>query len=156
MTRTTKSLPKMGKETEPVVETPIEEKKEASKYTQEELLAIFDELLFTGYYDEKINVRDKLFFTLRSKTMEDWLAINTEMDSKKFNLISSAVDERANLSLARSLVEYNGKDLSRIDWKDRVAFVRGLPVAFIAIMTKHLNEFEAKVNEATSEGEENF
>lgn len=132
--------------------------KEDSKptYSQEELLVIFDDILFSGEYREDITIRNKLKVTFKSRTAAETTAITKELDSKSFNLISTLQQEQSLLTLVYSLVSYAGKDLSGLDPIKKREFVTGLASVVVASLSDALIKFDQKIDMAFSEGEQNF
>lgn len=132
-----------------------EEKKQEPEFNKEELLAIFDELLFSGEYVEDIVIKGKLKVSFKSRSVEDVTKISKEIDSGQYNLMITMSDNRALLNLAYSLVSYNGKTLPE-EAEDRKKFINKLPSAVVALLSDHLTKFDTKINEALKEGDENF
>jgi hypothetical protein len=126
------------------------------KYTKEELLAIFDSILFEGEYREEFKIKGKLAVTFRTRTADETSFITNEVDTKSFNLVSSLQEYRALLNIASSLVIYNTKDLSSLSLDERRAFVGKLPSVVAAAISNSLVEFDQKTDAALREGEENF
>lgn len=145
----------MNKKVE-AAETKEEEVKVPSKFKQEDLLAIFDQIMFEGGYSETIKLRGKLPVTFKTRTVEETLEISKKIDSIQANLISTINEQRAVFNLAYSITDYNGKDLSKSDLTARLDFIKKLPVPVIAAMSDALAKFDEKVDAACKEGEENF
>jgi hypothetical protein len=124
-------------------------------YPKEELLAIFDELLFSGEYVEEVMIKNKLRVKFRSRSVEDVTAISKEIDESKFVLAVTMFDARALLNLAYSLIEYNGKELSEKP-EERKAFINKLPSVIVAALSDALSTLDMKVNMAVEEGDQNF
>ncbi len=125
-------------------------------YSPEELLTIFDEIIFSGTYTEDVTIRGKLKLTFRSRTAEDASAISKDIDDSQFKLFSTLNERRALLQIAYSLVSYAGKDLSKVSIAERIAYVNKLPAALVASISDELVEFDRKVNLACQEGDLNF
>jgi hypothetical protein len=145
----------MAKPTKEEVANAVEEIT-TSKYTKEELLAIFDSILFEGEYREEFKIKGKLAVTFRTRTADETSFITNEVDTKSFNLVSSLQEYRALLNIASSLVIYNTKDLSSLSLDERRAFVGKLPSVVAAAISNSLVEFDQKTDAALREGEENF
>jgi hypothetical protein len=127
------------------------------KFDPEELLTIFDEMIFSGEYVEEISLRSgKLKIKLRSRSAEDTMAISKDIDAKNFVLISTLSEYRALMNLAYSLVSYAGKDIGAMDIKDRVSYINKLPGVIVGLLSETLNKFDQKIDAACSEGEANF
>lgn len=145
--------------TEEVKAAPVsqaEVKKEEPKYKKEDLLAIFDTILFEGEYTEEVSIKGRLKVTFKTRTAEETSSITKEIDNKSFNLIASVNELRAFLNLASSLVAYNGKDLSKLSSDDRRAFVGKLPTVVVAALSTAMVDFDLKTEAALQEGEANF
>lgn len=127
------------------------------QHSKEELLAIFDELVFSDYYEEDVPLREgKLKVRFRSRSASDTVAISRDIDGKSFTLITTLQEHRALLNLGYSLVSYAGKDLTKVSPEDRISFVKAKPAAVIGLLSEALNKFDAKVDAACQEGEANF
>lgn len=127
------------------------------KFSKEELLAIFDEMIFSGSYEEEVSLRGgKLKVTFRSRTAEETTSISKDIDGTSFNLISTLQERRALLNLAYSLVKYAGKDLSGMSAEDRVKYVGKLPTPVVGALSVALSNFDQKIDAACVEGEANF
>lgn len=128
----------------------------AKKYDKEELLKVFDELLFNGEYREEFLVRGKLAVTFRTRSTKEAMEMSRNLDKGTFNLITTLQQERAYQALIYSLVEYQGRDLSGLSKDDKAKFVDGLPLNIVDSLSDLLSEFDNKVMEACKEGEKNF
>lgn len=127
------------------------------KFKKEELLAIFDEIVFSGYYEEEIGLRDgKLKITFRSRSADDTLAISKDIDGTSFNLITTVQERRALLNLAYSLVKYHGKDLSSMNITERLSYLGKLAAPLVGALSVALSKFDQKIEAACVEGEANF
>lgn len=126
------------------------------EYSEEELLSIFDTIMFEGAYQEDVMIRGKLKVTFRSLSVKDSKEITNTLDSKQFNLASTFQEQRAIMNLARSLVFYNSKDLSSMTIIQRTEFVESLPSAIVAAISNALVVFSKKVFRACEAGQENF
>lgn len=134
-----------------------EEAKTTPKYDKDELLQIFDELMFGSEYVGEVVVNKKLKVSFRTRSLEETMAISKELDSMTYNFITTLQEQRAVLNLAHSLVNYHGKDLSQMKpLPDRMKFIMKLPIQIIGQLTDKLAEFDMKVDAACKEGEENF
>jgi len=128
----------------------------APEFDKDELLHIFDEIIFSGEYTEEINIRGKLKIVFRARSAEETTTISREIDGKNFTLITTLQEHRALLNLAYSLVGYAGKDLSKVSIDDRKAILNRLPAAMVATLSNRLSTFDLKVDMACREGEVNF
>src|ERR1700739_1058907 len=152
---------------EPKAETPVaiepevkaqepEAEKPASKYNQTELLAIFDEIIFSGEYKENVLVKGKLHVTFRTRTAQETQEITNILDAMGANLFSTLEQKRATLSLQYSLMRYGPKDLSTLKKSEKEEFLGRLPSAVSFALINALSRFDEKVFEACKEAEENF
>lgn len=135
---------------------PVEETKEAPKYTPEELLQIFDTILFEGEYTEDILIKGKLKVTFRSRSAAETSEITKDIDAKQFNLISALQEYRAFLNLVYSLTHYNGKNFGSAPLEERKGLVGKLPAVVVAALSTALYEFDVKTDAACREGDANF
>ena len=134
-----------------------EETEETPKYSSDELLAIFDEILFKGEYRETIPVAKKLNIVLRSRSTGETAFISRHLDSLDYKLLATMEDERVLVTLAHSLVEFRGKDLTKMEpLPKRYEFINTLPSAILGILINKLQEFDEKVFLATEEASKNF
>lgn len=133
------------------------EDSKTSQYNKEELLAIFDEMIFSGEYVEDINLRGgKLKISFRSRSVEDTSSITRDIDVKEFKLITTLQEYRAIQNLAYSLVKYAGNDWSSLSVADRVSKINKLPAPLVGVLSAELNKFDMKIMAACEEGEANF
>jgi hypothetical protein len=137
-------------------EVKVEDKPAKPEYDENELLAIFDEIIFSGEYTEKVSIRGKLNITLRTRTAEEVSKITSKIDLTPSNLISTANERRALMNLHFALVEYQGKDISKAKAEDREKFINSLPAPVIGTLLISLDRFDRKVYKACEVGEENF
>ena len=126
------------------------------EFTQEELLEVFDTIMFEGFYEEEFDIRGKLKIKFRSKTAKDITSISQELDSKTYNLISTLTEQRAFLSIVYGLVQYGSTELASMKLEDRRSFIEKLPSAIVAMLSDSVNKFDRKVDKACEEGEANF
>lgn len=126
------------------------------KYKEEELLVIFDTILFEGSYTEDVTIKGKLKVTFRSRTADETSKITSEIDSKQYNFIPALQEQRAFLNLVYSLVTYNGRNLEQLSLDDKKSFVGKLPAVVVAALSNALFDFDNKIEQACQEGEENF
>ena len=133
-----------------------EDKPVKPKYNKDELLAIFDEVIFQGEYVEDVTIRGKLKVQFRTRTAEEIEQISKVIDSTSFNLISTMNESRMVLNLQYALTFYQGRDLSALKVEDRAKFIKKLPGPVIAVLIDALFRFDDKVAEACKEVEGNF
>lgn len=133
-----------------------EETKEAPQWPVEELLRVFDEIIFSGEYTEQFNIRDRLVVKFRTRTAEELNEIQAQLDSSQFNLITTVEQKRSILLLEKALIYYNGKDLSVMKPSDKTVFIGRLPGPIVGALLNALQRFDDKVFAACKEGEKNF
>lgn len=153
------SLPQ--EESTPVIEPDIKEEKmetsaPESKYDQAELLAIFDEVIFTGEYSEEALIKGKLRVTFRTRSAGEIEEITRAVDTTQANLVTTLNEKRSILNLQYALTHYQGKDLKSMTIADRAKFIKSLPGPIIGSLFLALQKFDEKVYAACQEGEENF
>ena len=136
---------------EPGQEQEQGQEQEKSKYDQNELLAIFDAIMFEGEYREDVVIKGKLKVTFKTKTGAETAAITRELDGKKFNLMSTMQEYRALLSICYSITRYSDKDLSILSLANRIAFIEKLPTVVIAALSDALIDFDMKTEAALEE-----
>lgn len=130
---------------------------ETPKYSKEELLSIFDEMIFSSEYTETVSLRGgKLQVVFRSRSAEDTMAISKDIDSKNFTLITTLQEHRALQNLAYSLVSFANKDLKGMTIEDRTKYIVKLPAVVVGALSESLGKFDHKISAACREGEANF
>ena len=132
-------------------EKEVAEPAKEPKYKQEELLTIFDEILFSGEYREDVAIKGKLKVTFVTRSAADTAKITNELDSKKFNLMSSMQEHKALLCICYSILAYNGKDLSALSIENKKAFIEKLPTVVVAALSNALIDFDLKTEAALEE-----
>lgn len=139
-----------------VMDTDNTDKSKVKQYDQEELMRIFDDIMFYGEYTEQIVIKNKLKITFRTRTADEVDEVIKLVDATSANLVSTLVEKRSLLHLVRAMTSYHTKDLSGLTIEERAAFVGKLPGPVIGILIQKLSEFDEKVYQACKEGEENF
>ena len=139
----------------PKLESPTE-LKDKPKWTPEELLSIFDEVIFSGTYSEVIDIRGKLKLRFRTRTASEVETITNTLDSTSANLVSTVNEKRSLMNIYFALTMYQGKDLSNLRQEDRETFVNRLPAPIVGLIISALSKFDQKVYAACAEGDENF
>lgn len=117
---------------------------------------IFDTILFEGSYSETIKYKNKLAFTLRSRTVEEVMKINDAVEAKELKSQAAFLDEQLFQHLTYALTSYNGNDWSALEASKRGDKIKKLPSPVMQILTTEMAKFDKKVNDACKEGEENF
>lgn len=128
----------------------------AKEYTKEELAAVFDQLLFEGEYKEDVTIKGKLRVAFRTRNAAETMNISRVLDSSDFKLLPTIQEQRAFLNITKSLVAYQGKDLSEVKDEEKIAFIRKLPTSLISAMADSLAEFDRKIDLACRDAENSF
>jgi hypothetical protein len=155
----TKGTKKTKEDPLPPVESSLKQDpnlKEKPKYDPEELISIFDEIIFSGTYTEHIVIRGKLSVAFRSRTAKEIELITGKLDATTANLMATLNEKRSLLNLHYALTSYQGKDLSTISTEDREKFINNLAAPVVGTLINALSKFDSKVYAACVEGEENF
>lgn len=126
------------------------------EYSEEELLRVFDEIIFSGEYEENFQVKGRLQITLRTRTAKELNEIQAQLDSSMFNLVSSLEQKRSYLNLQYALKVFHGKDLSVMPISERVAVIDNIPGPVIYAILDCMSKFDDKVYQACKDGEANF
>lgn len=126
------------------------------KYTKEDLIKVFDELIFQGEYVEERTIKTRLKVAFRSRTAEETMSISQSLDNAEYKLLTTMQERRAFLNLRCSLVKYQGKDLSNVPQDEKTKFIQKLPTSILASLADALAEFDRKVDLACRDAEENF
>lgn len=150
-----KELEKIDDQLSTEKDTKLEDK-ETPKYSKEELLRVFDEIIFSGEYREDYVIRNRLQITFKTRTAEDINFIQKTIDSAGLNLISSVETMRSIMNLQFSLASYDKKDLSNMKPDERMKLIERLPGPIVGILIDRMAKFDEKVMLACKEGEENF
>lgn len=133
----------------------IDQKVPQPEYSKEELLTIFDGIVFSGEYIEEILLRGRVPVKFSTRTAEQVNKIQDTLDASGYQLISSVEQRRTLLNLEQALVNYNGQDLGSMKVPERSKFVAQLPGPIIGMLIVELNKFDNKVAAACRE-ESNF
>ncbi len=123
---------------------------------KDELLTIYDALLFEGAYSEIYSLGKRYSVRYRSRTAEEETTILRQLDGMKYNTVQAYQSMSAMSHLAYSLTDYCGKDLTKMDVKDRYDFVSGLPTQVLEILSTNMVDFDSKLQIALEYGKENF
>lgn len=126
------------------------------QYSEEELLRIFDEIIFSGEYSETVYLRKKVPITFRTRTAEEVSQIQKAIDGAGLNLISSVETMRTLMNLQYSLTSYNGGDLTMMKSEDKAKYIEKLSGPLVGMLITELSKFDSKIAAACNEGERNF
>jgi hypothetical protein len=139
-------------------EEPLKEddSKEVPEYSKEELLRVFDEIIFSEEYSEEYLIRGRIPVSFRTRTAEDINKIQRAIDSAGLNLISSVETMRSIMNLQYSLAAYNKVDLTGMKFEDRTKIIEKLPGPIVGVLINLMARFDRKVALACEEGEKNF
>lgn len=138
------------------------EDKPEPEFSEEELLRVFDEILFEGSYAESVTIRNKLKVVFRSRSGKETADVARRIDKAELNLMSTVGQYISMFNLAYSLVSYNDRDLSGLpvfpekQGSSRFEFISSLPAPIIAALSQALVKFDRKVFLACQEAERNF
>lgn len=127
-----------------------------SKYSEEELSAIFDEIIFSGEYVEEVLIRGKLRVSFKTRTAEQIRSITQTIDSTQAVYANTVESIRSLLQLQYALTSYQGKDLTSLKFEEKSKFIGQIPGPVVALLLEALAKFDQKVYEACQEGEANF
>lgn len=155
----TQAAPQVVMEAEsPAVSEPEAESKVDTQpeYPQEELLRVFDEIIFSGEYRETYTIRGRVPVTFRNRSAEEMSEIQLTIDTAGYNLISTVESIRSIKNLQYALVGYHGKDLSLMKIEEKAKFINKLPGPIVGTLFMLLSKFDNKINQACREGEANF
>lgn len=145
----------------PVEESDSGEKQETEaqakpKYDNDELLRIFDEIIFSGEYVEDVVIKGKLRVQFRTRTSEEVEEISRLIDTTTFNLVSTMNEARMVLNLQYGLTMYQGRSLVGMKKEEKAKFIKNIPGPIVGVLLDALYKFDDKVFEACKELEENF
>jgi len=126
---------------------------EKPKYDKDELLTILDELMFSGEYSEDVTINGRLKVAFKTRSAASTSEITRSMDSQKFNLLSTMMEQKALLCISHSLIAYNGIDLSTKSHAERKQFVEKLPSVMVSAISNALVKFDLKTEAALEETE---
>lgn len=121
-----------------------------------EMLNIFDTLLFEGRYEEVVQIGKKYRAVFATRSAADDMTISNRLDSKKFETLLAYQNQSSLLTLAYSLIEWNGEDFREFKPKDRYDVISALPSQAVVVLSDALGKFDAKVMAAVQYGQENF
>lgn len=134
----------------------VEKETPKKEYDKEELLRIFDDVIFSGEYTEEVTIKNKLKVKFKTRTAEEISEISKTLDGTSFNLVATLQETRVILNLQYALVGYQGRDLAMEGVASRAKFINRLPGPVIGLLINALYEFDEKVSAACNEAEENF
>lgn len=143
-------------ETETKAEAPADTKKnEYDPYTKEQLLALYDDLVFENGYKEEIKVRG-FSFGFKTRSSEDLIGINRALDNFKAQSANSYQTYANYLTLAASLSFIDGVEFEAGKLKLAYDALLKQTTAKVDIMLMELTNFDRKVAMAIEVGRKNF
>lgn len=150
------TLPETSLEDLTSVETDKVDEPSTPKYDPDELMAIFDQMIFSGSYSETVNLKGKFSVAFRTRTAEEVEEISRSLDTTTINMMTTLVEKRSLFNLHYALLSYGGRDLSGLKQTERVAFINKLAAPVVGMLIQGLSKFDQKVYEAFKDAEENF
>lgn len=133
-----------------------QEIKDRPQYDPDELLKIFDDIIFQGEYSETVIIRNKLRVKFKTRSVEELETISRIIDGTTANLITTLNEKSSILNLQYALLQYQGTSLATESVEKRAKFIGSLPGPVVGALLKALNEFDSKVFAACRDSEENF
>lgn len=133
-----------------------EKESSKSKYSKEELLSIFDTILFEGQYEEMKKIGSRYSVKFRTRSVKESNEITRRIDKLELGTIMAVQNFTNVLTLTYAISEINGVSLAGVDFANRYEKIQGLPESLIVLLSHKLREFDMKVMEAMKEGDENF
>lgn len=128
---------------------------EKPKYTKEELLAVYDTLVFEGTYTQVFRSRG-LNAEYRTRSGDDVVRLNQYLDAYQAKSMASLQTYSNMLTLAASLKSFNGKEFKPGDIRGTFDYLRTQPDAVNTLLLMNLSDFDMKVGMAIEEGRKNF
>ena len=126
-------------------------------WAKEELLRVFDELIFSDGYSEEVSLASgRVRVTLRTRTVKEIGEIQSRLDASSYNLAATLEQRRSFEMMVCAMDSYNGRDLSGMQISEREAFMSRLPGPVLGLILRALKDFDLKVASACEEGELNF
>lgn len=126
-------------------------------WPKEELLRVFDEMIFSDGYSEEVSLANgRVRVLLRTRTVKEINEIQSQLDASSYNLVATLEQRRSFEMLLRSVDSYNGRDLSKMPVSEREVFMNKLPGPVLGMILRALGNFDLKVAQACEEGERNF
>lgn len=127
-----------------------------AKHSKEELLNIFDTLLFDGMYEELVRVGKSFTVKFRTRSVKESNEITRRIDKLELNTIMAVQNYTNVLTLAYAISELEGRKLVDMEFKERLDKINALPESLIILLSNKLRDFDMKVMAAMREGDENF
>jgi hypothetical protein len=110
-----------------------------------------------GYYEETYALTKKYNVTFRTRTLEDQNRIMERIEVLKPNYPSTLSNIVAQYNVAASLVQFKEIDFLKLEFKEKLDWVRKCPDTVVRALALKLNKFDAMIADVMSEGAiENF
>lgn len=132
-----------------------EKKSEYDPYTLQDLLAIYDDIIFENSFSKEYRLRS-VRFTLKTRSSATVIKVNQALDNLKAQSVNTYQTYSNYLMLAASLKSYNNQDFSEDNLKEAYDYLLTLNTAAIDLMLDKLNEFDQMIGLALKAGKENF
>jgi hypothetical protein len=135
------------------------------EFSQEELLAIFDAIMFQGVYQEEMTVAEgRIYARYRTRTVDESNRINKALDKQQFATYITHGNHQALLTLSYAMLDYSiidshGDRKTREMSKDpQTAYknLAGMPDVVLEALSRGLTAFDRKVRIAVYEAQETF
>lgn len=138
-------------------ELTYEEKIKKHGITLKKAEEIIDSMVVDGYYEETYPVTKKYTITFRTRVLEDQNRILEKIEALRPNYPSTLNNLVAQYNLAASMISFKGIDFSKMEFEDRLDWVRRCPESVVRALVLKLNKFDAMIMDVMSDGSiENF
>lgn len=161
-----KEAPMLSSETVEIEDEEVQEEKpeepkgngkeELTEAQKNEFLIIYDSIMFEDKFEKQYKLGSKYTATFSTRSTDCDIKISRQLDSMEFSTMHALQTMSAVLTMSRSLVELNGKDLSDQTAAERYNFIRTKSSHLIEMLSKHMIEFDGLVRNALEYGELNF
>lgn len=134
---------------------------EKYQFKDEDLNDVMDGLILAGSYEEEFSVRGKFNFKLRTRSVKAMREITMYMDAQSVNTFEAYNQVRSLVTLAHTLVEIKGRDLSLLpvtseEGTSRMQYLENLPGPMLGFIMEKLEYFDYKVVQATRKVDDVF
>ena len=131
-----------------------EEKKPT--YKKEDLLKIFDTILFEGEFRETVKLGKNYTIKFRTRTVGESNDITRKVDALDLKTFLAVQNFTNVITLAYAICEINNKNLMDLKFEEKYKLIKQLPEGLIVVISSKLFDFDQKVMAAMKEGQENF
>ncbi len=158
-------LPDIRVEEEPALKVEDVKEEEAAeepkdegipKELENEYLKIYDAVMFEDNYEREYKLGKKYSVVFGTRSADADVQVARQLDAMNFQTLSAYQTMASVLTMSHSLREFNGRDVSKLTYKDRYTELRGKSSHLIELLSRHLVDFDNIVREALAYGEENF